>query len=50
MVNTAAGARGSFVLERKEHPLILRLLAGEHGGVLAGADRDIAGRVGSATD
>jgi hypothetical protein len=28
-----------------EHPLILGLPAGEHGGVLAGADRDIAGRV-----
>ena len=44
------GACGSFVLERQEHPLILRLLAGEHGGVLPGADRDIAGRVGSASE
>jgi hypothetical protein len=40
----APGARGSFVLERKEHPVILRLPAGEHHGVLAGAARDIAGR------
>jgi hypothetical protein len=44
------GACGSFVLERQEHSLILRLLAGEHGGVLRGADRDIAGRVGSASE
>ena len=44
------GARGSFVLERKEHPLILRLLAGQHGGVLAGADRDITGRAGRASE
>jgi hypothetical protein len=26
------------------------LLAGEHGGVLTGADRDIAGRAGSASE
>ena len=32
---SAPGARGSFVLERKEHPLVLRLPAGEHRGVLA---------------
>jgi len=36
------------VLECKQHPLILRLLAGQHRGVLPGADRDIAGRVGGA--
>jgi aminoglycoside phosphotransferase (APT) family kinase protein len=46
----APGTHGAFVLEREEHPLILRLLAGEHGGVLAGADRDIAGRVGGASE
>src|SRR5215831_3325495 len=44
------GARGSFVLKRKEHTLILGLLAGKHGGVFAGADRDIAGRVGRANE
>ena len=44
----APGARGSFVLEREEHPLVLHLLAGEHGGVLAGADRDIACRTSRA--
>jgi hypothetical protein len=38
------------LLERKEHPLILGLLAGEHGGVLAGADRDLAGRAGRASE
>jgi hypothetical protein len=38
------------VLECKEHPLILCLLAGEDGGVLAGGDRDIAGRSGSASE
>jgi hypothetical protein len=38
------------MLERKEYSLILGLLAGEHCGVLAGADRDIAGRVGSASE
>jgi hypothetical protein len=43
-----SGARGSSVLERQQHSLILRLLAGEHGGVLATADRDIAGSVGGA--
>src|SRR5689334_3831370 len=42
------GAHRPFVLERKEHPFVFRLLAGEHGGVLAGADRDIAGRLGGA--
>jgi hypothetical protein len=30
------------VLQRKEYPLVLCLFAGEHGGVLGGADRDIA--------
>jgi hypothetical protein len=38
------------VLERKEHPLILRLFAGEHGGVFSGADRDMASPVGSASE
>ena len=44
------GARGSLVLQREEHPLILGLLAGEHRGVLAGANRDIAGPGGSASE
>jgi hypothetical protein len=43
-------ARGFFVLERKEGPLILGLVAGEYSGVLAGADRDIPGRVGSTSE
>lgn len=46
----AAGARGSFMVERKENSLILCLLADEHGGVLTGADRDIACRVSSASE
>ncbi|HEX7161943.1 MAG TPA: hypothetical protein VF223_11990 [Trebonia sp.] len=36
------------MLKREEYPLIFRLLAGEHGGVIAAADRDIADRVGGA--
>src|SRR6185437_15719390 len=46
----APRARRSFMLERKEHPFILRLPAGEHGGVRTGADRDIAGRSGSSSE
>jgi arginine deiminase len=46
----APGALGSFMVERQEHPLIFRLLAAEDGGVLAGADRDIAARVGGASE
>jgi hypothetical protein len=38
------------VLEPEQHSLILRLLAGEHGGVVAAADRDIAGSVGGASE
>src|SRR6185437_5552714 len=44
----APGAHGAFMLKREEHPLVLRLLAGEHRGVLAAADRDVAGCVGGA--
>ena len=47
---SAPGTRGSCLLERKEHPLILGLLAGEHGGVLAGADRDIPSHAGRASE
>src|SRR5215471_20129873 len=46
----APRARRSFVLKRQEHPLIVRLLAGEHGGVLAAADRDVSRYVGSASE
>jgi hypothetical protein len=47
---SAPGTRGSCLLERKEHPLTLGLLAGEHGGVLAGADRDIPSHAGRASE
>jgi len=38
------------VLERKEDPFVVCLLAGEHDGVLPGADRDVAGPIGGASE